>query len=211
MSFSPKADVDEVLYVPAALAMHQRPSVPGMRSTFGTGTELLSSLRLLFPVLRCTAAQTVMRSHRPLPSRRKRTYLPDLRSPFYAPSAEELSFNSQGACPRCEGTGKVKTVNVDALVPDETLTIDEGAVLPWQTLMWSLMKEVARAMGVRTDVPFKDLTAKEKDIVYHGPAVKKHIFYKAKSTNVAGELDFTYYNAIYTVENALAKVKDERA
>ena len=211
MSFSPKADVDEVLYVPAALAMHQRPSVPGMRSTFGTGTELLSSLRLLFSRL---AVHRCPNGHEVPPSlavaAEKELICPTCGAHFYAPSAEELSFNSQGACPRCEGTGKVKTVNVDALVPDETLTIDEGAVLPWQTLMWSLMKEVARAMGVRTDVPFKDLTAKEKDIVYHGPAVKKHIFYKAKSTNVAGELDFTYYNAIYTVENALAKVKDEK-
>ena len=211
MSFSPKADVDEVLYVPAALAMHQRPGVPGMRSTFGTGTELLSSLRLLFSRL---AVHRCPNGHEVPPSlavaAEKELICPTCGAHFYAPSAEELSFNSQGACPRCEGTGKVKTVNVDALVPDETLTIDEGAVLPWQTLMWSLMKDVARAMGVRTDVPFKDLTAKEKDIVYHGPAVKKHIFYKAKSTNVAGELDFTYYNAIYTVENALAKVKDEK-
>lgn len=76
--------------------------------------------------------------------------------------------------------------------------------------MWSLMTDVCRAMGVRTDVPFKDLTEKEKDIVYHGPAVKKHIFYKSKNSNEAGELDFTYYNAVYTVENALSKVKDEK-
>ena len=181
MSFSPKADVDEVLYVPAALAMHQRPSVPGMRSTFGTGTELLSSLRLLFSRL---AVHRCPNGHEVPPSlavaAEKELICPTCGAHFYAPSAEELSFNSQGACPRCEGTGKVKTVNVDALVPDETLTIDEGAVLPWQTLMWSLMKEVARAMGVRTDVPFKDLTAKEKDIVYHGPAVKKQSFTRLK-------------------------------
>ena len=97
-----------------------------------------------------------------------------------------------------------------SLVPDDSLTIDDGAVAPWNSLMWSLMTDVCREMGVRTDVPFRDLTEQEKDIVYHGPAVKKHLFYKSKNTENAGELDFTYFNAVYTVENALAKVKDEK-
>ena len=101
-------------------------------------------------------------------------------------------------------------MNMESLVPDDSLTIDEGAVAPWNSLMWTLMTDVCRAMGVRTDVPFRDLTDAEKEIVYHGPAVKKHILYKAKSSNQAGELDFTYFNAVYTVENALAKVKDEK-
>ena len=76
--------------------------------------------------------------------------------------------------------------------------------------MWSLMTDVCREMGVRANVPFRDLTDREKDIVFHGPAEKKHIFYHAKNSNQAGELDFTYYNAVYTVENALSKVKDEK-
>lgn len=129
---------------------------------------------------------------------------------FYAPGAEDLAFNSQGACRKCDGTGTVRTVDESTLIPDENLTIDEGAVAPWNTLMWSLMKDVCRAMGVRTDVPFKDLTDREKDIVLHGPAEKKHILYKAKNSNDAAELDFTFYNATYTVENALSKVKDEK-
>ena len=135
---------------------------------------------------------------------------PECGAHFYAPSAEELAFNSQGACKRCGGTGSVRTVDLDTLVPDDTLSIDDGAVAPWNSLMWSLMTDVCREMGVRTDIPFKDLTEQEKEIVYHGPAEKKHIFYKAKKSNQAGELDFTYYNAVYTVENALAKVKDEK-
>lgn len=126
------------------------------------------------------------------------------------PSSEELAFNSQGVCPECGGTGRVRTVNIDSLVPDDSISIDDGAVAPWNSLMWSLMTDVCREMGVRTDIPFRELTEKEKDIVYHGPAEKKHIFYKAKNSNQAGELDFTYYNAVYTVENALAKVKDEK-
>lgn len=207
-----KADVDQVLYIPAALALHQRPAVPGIRSTFGTGTELLNSLRLMFSRL---ASHRCPHGHYVPPSLAvaagKPLVCPECGESFYAPSAEELSFNSQGACPTCGGTGIVHTVDLATLVPDESLTIDEGAVAPWNSLMWSLMTDVCRAMGVRTDVPFRDLTDKEKDIVYNGPMVKKHIFYRPKNgSNSAGELDFTYYSAVKTVENALAKVKDDK-
>ena len=212
MTQAEKALVDEILYVPASLALHQRPAVPGVRSTFGTGTELLNSLRLMFSRLashRCPNGHY----HEPTLSVASEQELicPTCHTHFYAPSAEEMAFNSQGACVTCGGTGIVRTVDKSTLVPDESLTIDEGAVAPWGTLMWSLMTDVCREMGVRTNVPFKDLTDKEKDIVYNGPAEKKHIFYKAKNTNQAGELDFTYYNAVYTVENALSKVKDEKS
>ncbi len=211
MSFSAKADVDEVMYVPAALAMHQRPGVPGIRSTFGTGTETLNSVRLMFSRL---ASHRCPNGHYVEPSMAvaadQQLVCPECGEHFWGPSAEQLAFNSQGACPTCDGTGSIQTVDMDALIPDETMTIDDGAVAPWNSLMWSLMKDVCREMGVRTDVPFKDLTEDEKEIVYHGPAVKKHILYKAKNSNVAGEMDFTYYSAVATVENALSKVKDEK-
>lgn len=211
MTQAARASVDEVLYVPAALAMHQRPAVPGIRSTFGTGTELLNMLRLIYSRL---ASHRCPNGHYVAPSLNVAAGLelvcPECGAHFYAPSAEELSFNSSGACPTCDGTGTVRTVDESTLVPDETLSIDQGAVLPWNTLMWSLMTDVCRAMGVRTDVPFNQLSPKERDIVFHGPAEKKHIFYHSKNTNQAGELDFTYYNAVYTVQNALAKVKDEK-
>lgn len=211
MTQAARADVDEVLYVPAALAMHQRPGIPGIRSTFGTGTELLNSLRLIYSRL---ASHRCPQGHYLAPSLNvaagRELVCPVCGTHFFAPSAEELSFNSQGACHTCDGTGTVRTVDESTLVPDETLTIDGGAVAPWNTLMWSLMTDVCREMGVRTDVPFNQLTERERDIVFHGPAEKKHIFYKSKNTNQAGELDFTYYNAVYTVENALAKVKDEK-
>ena len=211
MTQAAKADVDDVLYVPAALALHQRPGVPGIRSTFGTGTELLNSLRLMYSRL---ASHRCPNGHYHAPTLAvaagQELSCPECGAHFYAPSAEELAFNSQGACRTCDGTGTVRTVDRSTLVPDESLTIDEGAVAPWNSLMWSLMTDVCRAMGVRTDVPFRELTEEEKEIVYNGPAEKKHIFYKAKKSNQAGELDFTYYNAVYTVENALAKVKDEK-
>ena len=211
MTQAAKATVDDVLYVPAALALHQRPGVPGIRSTFGTGTELLNSLRLMYSRL---ASHRCPNGHYLPPTLAvaagKELACPECGARFYAPSAEELAFNSQGACPKCSGTGSVRTVDMSTLVPDDSLTIDGGAVAPWNSLMWSLMTDVCREMGVRTDVPFRDLTEREKEIVFHGPAEKKHIFYHAKNSNQAGELDFTYYNAVYTVENALAKVKDEK-
>ena len=211
MTQAEKAWVDEVLYIPAALALRQRPGVPGIRSTFGTGSELLNSLRLMYSRLanhRCPNGHyleptlDVAAGHELI--------CPICREKFYAPSAEELAFNSQGACHTCNGTGIIRSVDLTTLVPDETLTIEEGAVAPWNSLMWSLMVDVCREMGVRTNIPFSELTDKEKDIVFHGPAEKKHIFYKAKNSNQAGELDFTYFNAVYTVENALSKVKDEQ-
>lgn len=211
MTQAPRAQVDEVLHIPAALALHQRPGVPGIRSTFGTGSELLNTLRLMFSRLanHCCPNGHYLETTLDVAAG-KELCCPVCGAQFFAPSAEELSFNSQGACQTCGGTGFVRKVDESSLVPDESLTIDEGAVLPWKTLMWSLMTDVCREMGVRTDVPFQELTKEEKEIVYHGPAEKKHIFYKAKNTNQSGELDFTYFNAVYTVENALSKVKDEK-
>ncbi len=213
MTQAARADVDEVLYVPAALALHQRPGVPGIRSTFGTGTELLNSLRLMFSRLsshRCPNGHYVQPGFQV--ASMQEIVCPECGEHFYGPGAEELAFNSQGACKCCGGTGTVRTIDRSTLIPDENLSIDEGAVAPWNSLMWSLMTDVCRAMGVRTDVPFKELTDKEKDIVYDGPMEKKHIFYRPKKadTATAGEMDFTYYSATATVLNALNKVKDEK-
>ena len=210
MTQAERAEVDDVRYVPASLALHQRPTVPGIRSTFGTMTELLNSLRLMFSRLanhRCPNGHYVNPSF--AVAAMQEITCPECHEHFYGPGAEDLAFNSRGACPTCGGIGTVRTVDESKLVPDENLTIDEGAVVVWGTLMWSLMKDVCREMGVRTDVPFKDLTPEEKEIVYHGPAEKKHIFYLNPQTGQTAEMDFTYYSAVYSVQNALAKVKDD--
>ncbi len=211
MTQAATAQVDEVRYIPAALALHQRPGVPGVRSTFGTSTELLNALRLMFSRL---ASHRCPNGHYQEPTldvaAERPIFCPVCGERVEAPGAEMLAFNSQGACPACGGTGVVRTVDRSTLVPDESLTIDQGAVAPWNSLMWSLMTDVCRAMGVRTDVPFSQLTEAERDIVFNGPAEKKHILYRSKSTEEFAELDFTYFNAVYTVENALAKVKDEK-
>ena len=210
MTQASRALADDVRYVPAALALHQRPGVPGIRSTFGTMSELLNSLRLMFSRL---ASHRCPNGHYLEPTldvaAEQPIYCPVCGERVYAPGAEQLAFNSEGACRCCGGTGVVRTVDESTLVPDDSLTIDEGAVAPWGYLMWSLMKDVAREMGVRTDVPFRDLTPEEKEIVYHGPAEKRHIIYKNEKTNGFAEMDFTYYSAVYSVENALSKVKDE--
>jgi excinuclease ABC subunit A len=211
MTQAARAQVDDVRYVPAALALHQRPGVPGIRSTFGTSTELLNSLRLMYSRLgshRCPNGHYLEPSMDVAAGREQ--VCPVCGARFYGPGAEDLAFNSTGACKHCDGTGVVRTVDESTLVPDESLTIDEGAVAPWQSLMWSLMKDIAREMGVRTDVPFSQLTEKEREIVFHGPPEKHHLLYFNEKTNTAGEMDFTYYSAVYTVENALSRVKDEK-
>ena len=210
MTQAARAEVEDVRYVPAALALHQRPGVPGIRSTFGTSTELLNSLRLMFSRL---ASHRCPNGHYLPPSldvaAEREQVCPECGASFFAPGAEELAFNSQGACRKCEGTGVVREVDLSTLVPDDSLTIDEGAVAPWQSLMWSLMKDMARDMGVRTDVPWRELTDKERDIVLHAPPEKRHVVYQMR-TGESGEMDFTFFNAVYTVENALKNVKDEK-
>lgn len=211
MTQAERADVDDIRYVPAALALRQRPGVPGIRSTFGTLSELLNSLRLMFSRL---ASHRCPNGHYCPPSLSvavmQEITCPVCGAKFYGPGAEELAFNSSGACPTCGGTGVVRNVNEAALVPDDSKTIDEGAVAVWGTLMWSLMKDIVRTMGVRTDVPFRDLTLKEKEIVYHGELKKHHIHYVNPNTLEPTEMDFNYYSAVNSVKNALAKVKDEK-
>ena len=208
MTQAERAEVDDVRYVPASLALHQRPTVPGIRSTFGTMTELMNSLRLMFSRL---ANHCCPNGHYVKPSfavaAMQEITCPECHEHFYGPGAEDLAFNSRGACPTCGGIGTVRMVDESKLVPDENLTIDEGAVVVWGTLMWSLMKDVCREMGVRTDVPFKDLTPEEKEIAYTGPPEKKHIFYLNPKQGQPAEMDFTYSIAVYTVQNALPKVK----
>ena len=212
MTQAERAEVDDVRYVPAALALRQRPGVPGIRSTFGTSTELLNSLRLMYSRL---ASHRCPNGHYLAPSldvaAERELVCPECGARFFAPGAEELAFNSQGACKRCDGTGVVREVDMDTIIPDDSLTIDEGAVAPWQSLMWSLMKDIARDhLGVRTDVPWRDLTDSERDIVLHAPPEKHHMVYQIKKDGRSGEMDFTFFNAVNTVENALKNVKDEK-
>lgn len=205
------ADADEVVHIPAAIALRQRPGIPDVRSTFGTATEVLNYLRLMFSRLsshRCPNGHYVPPSMRV--ALEKPLTCPECGASFMPPGAEDLAFNSGGACEHCQGTGVVRTVDEGTLIKDPNLSLEEGAVAPWRNLMWSAMIPVAKEMGVRVDVPYKDLDEKEKQIVLHGPMEKKHILYVPKNGGTPAELDFTFYSAENSVLNALAKAKDEK-
>lgn len=209
MSHAPKATVDSVRHVPAALALRQRPNIPGARSTFGTSTELLNVLRLLFSRL---GSHVCSNGHRLEPTIDVAAGL-DLTCPvcgvtFSPPGAEELAFNSDGACPTCSGLGVVREIDDALLVPDPSLTIDGGAVAPWKLMGLTVMPQIVGEMGVRTDVPYRDLADEEVDIVLHGPAEKHRIKVPSKSGKLF-ELNFTYRNARVAVQEALDKAASE--
>ena len=210
ISQTQKAQVDLIQYVPAALALHQRPNIPNIRSTFGTSTELLNSLRLLYS--RCGnyfcsnghMQEATLNIAREMPIK-----CDECGEEFYGLGAEEYAFNSDGACPACSGTGYVRDVDITKLVPDETKTLEEGAVESWNMFGISWMYHVAGELGVRVDVPFKDLTDEEKDIVYNGGAVKKYINIPSKNGKLF-ELNAEYRNAYKAVEEALKNAKTEK-
>lgn len=208
MSQAPRADVDEVRHVPAALALRQRPGVPGVRSTFGTSTELLNVLRLMFSRL---ASHACPNGHRIAPTIDVAAEVP-IACPVcgeqvHAPGAEDLAFNSEGACPRCEGIGVVRTVDDSALVPDPTLSLDKGAVVPWRMFGFNVQPDIAREFGVRTDVPWQDLEDWERDVVLDGPEEKKHII--VTSRKGVHDLDFTFRNARLTITEELKRANTE--
>nr|WP_141564725.1 excinuclease ABC subunit UvrA [Dietzia alimentaria] len=209
MAQAPRADVDAVIHVPAALALRQRPGVPGVRSTFGTSTELLNVLRLMFSRL---ASHVCPNGHRVPPTfdvaAEVPFHCPVCRAEVKAPGAEALAFNSEGACPTCEGTGIVREVDDEALVPDTSKTLDEGAVKPWNMFGWKVQPDIAREFGVRTDVPWRDLDAWERDIVLGGPEEKKEITLQSKKG--VRDIDFTFRNARLTVTEELRRAEDEK-
>ncbi|WP_405287778.1 excinuclease ABC subunit UvrA [Methanobrevibacter sp.] len=205
-----KAKVDSIQYVPAALALNQRPNIPNVRSTFGTSTELLNSLRLLYS--RC-GSYTCPNGHLNIPTLNVAREIPIVCSEcgveFYGLGAEEYAFNSDGACPACSGTGFVRDVDSSKLVSDDTKTLEDGAVDAWNQFGISWMYHVAGELGVRLDVPFKDLTDEEKDIVYNGPSVKKYINIPSKNGKLF-ELNAEYRNAHRAIEEALKNAKTEK-
>ena len=206
---APRADVDSVSHVPAALALRQRPGVPGPRSTFGTSTELLNVLRLMFSRL---SAHVCPNGHRVPPTvnvaAEEPIVCPECGVSFFGPGAEALAFNSAGACPTCEGLGTTREVDDAALIRDVDMSIDDGTVIPWQMFGFNVQPQIAREFGVRTDVPWRELTDHEKQIVLDGPEEKKHI----TVTSVKGvhDLDFTFRNARLTVTEELKRADTEK-
>nr|WP_274636970.1 excinuclease ABC subunit UvrA [Microbacterium bovistercoris] len=209
MAQASRADVDSVEHVPAALALRQRPGVPGVRSTFGTSSELLNVLRLMFSRL---SSHVCPNGHRVPPTidvaAETPIFCPVCGERVHPPGAEALAFNSEGACPTCAGTGIVRGVDDDALIPDTGKTIDEGAVAPWNVFGFNVQPDIVREFGVRTDIPYRDLTDREKQVVLAGPEEKKHIV--VTSRRGLHDLDFTFRNARLTVTKELERATDEK-
>ena len=210
MSHAARATVDSVRHVPAALALRQRPGVPGARSTFGTSTELLNVLRVMFSRL---GSHQCPNGHRLAPTidvaADKDLRCPVCGAEFSPPGAESLAFNSDGACPTCAGIGVVRDIDDRALVPDPSKSIDQGAVAPWGMFGLAVMPQVVAEFGVRTDVPYDELTAQEREIVLDGPAEKRQIRVPSKSGKLF-DLNFTYRSARQAVREALKNAASEK-
>lgn len=213
-----RAQVDEVRHIPSALALRQRPTVPGVRSTVGTVTEVFNVMRLIFSRL---GSPVCPNGHRVPPTIKisqamdltgeamGRIACPTCGVQFYAFSAEDFAFNSDGACQKCQGLGRIEQIDDEKIIADDRLTLEKGAVATWQIPGRNWMWRIARELGVRTDVAYRDLTAQEKEIVLHGKERKVPIDLPT-STGRVYHLDALYENAYNAVENSRKTTKSER-
>ncbi|MFX3618512.1 MAG: ATP-binding cassette domain-containing protein [Sporolactobacillus sp.] len=223
ISQSSKAQVQEVRHIPSALALKQRPKVPSVRSTVGTMTEIFNVVRLIFSRLGSTCCPN---GHR-IPPTLKIAQAMDLPSgsdrrpgemtcptcgiKFMAPGAEDFAFNSGGACPECQGLGQIKELDPETLIADENKTIREGAVSSWRLPGRNFMPIVAETIGVRIDVPFKELTEREKEIVFHGEKKKYPVDFTAGTGRVFHTEKTLYENAYQAIYDSMNTTKSDRA
>ncbi|WEV70828.1 AAA family ATPase [Lactobacillus sp. ESL0785] len=213
-----RAEVDEVRHIPSALALRQRPPMPGVRSTVGTVTEVFNILRLIFSRL---GSPVCPNGHR-IKSTIKIAQAMDLSGAamgqitcpvcgvhFYAFSAEDFAFNSDGACKECQGLGTVEQIDDSKIIADENLSLEQGAVATWQIPGRNWMWRIARELGVRVDVPYRELNTKEKQIVLHGKERKIPVDVPT-STGRVYHLNALYENAYQAVANSRRTTKSER-
>ncbi len=202
LSQAQRPDVDRIDHLPAALALRQRPPVPGPRSTVGTMSEVLNVLRLMMSRL---GSHLCPNGHRVAPSiatLREEIVCPVCGAHFEHPSAESFAFNSYGACPACQGLGVRSEVDVSTLVPDPGKTIEQGAVLPWNSGGRRLSMYAAGELGVRLDVPYRFLTDQERDIVLRGEPVRRQVTLSGRNGRTV-QLSVNYDNAVAAVERSL--------
>ena len=223
ISQSKRSQVQEVRHIPSAIALRQRPNVPSERSTVGSMSELFNVVRLIFSRLGSTVCPN---GHRISPSLKiaqsmdlpggpdsKMGYItcPECGVEFMAKSAEDFAFNSGGACPECHGTGKVRELDESKLIGDENLSLAEGVVASWHLPGRNFMPTVAETLGVRTDVPYKDLTDAEKEIVLHGEKKQYPVDFRTSTGRVFHTDKTLYENAFAAVYDSLKTVKSDRA
>src|SRR5579863_5084422 len=197
-----RPDVDRIEHLPPALALRQRPPIPGPRSTVGTMSEVLNVLRLTMSRL---GSHLCPNGHMVGPSIAafsEEIVCPVCGARFVHPSAESFAFNSYGACPACQGLGVRSEVDVATLVPDQDKTIADGAVLPWNSGGRRLSMYAAGELGVRLDVPYRSLTDHERDIVLHGEPVQEHVTLQGRNGRSV-QLSVNYDNAVAAVERSL--------
>jgi excinuclease ABC subunit A len=198
-----RPDVDRIDYLPPALALRQRPPIPGPRSTVGTMSEVLNVLRLMMSRLGSHLCPNGHRVDPSIDTQGTEIICPVCGAHFVHPSAESFSFNSYGACPACQGLGVRSEVDVSTLVGDPDKTIEEGAVLPWNSGGRRLSMYAAAEQGVRLNVPYRSLTKRERDIVLHGGPVQRRVTLESKRTGRSVELSVNYDNAVAAVERSL--------
>lgn len=215
-----KANVESVKHIPSALALRQRPAIPSERATVGTMSELLNVIRLVFsrlgrpvcpnghafgPDLKVAQAMSKSGEEMGLLT------CPTCGVEFYAYGAEDFAFNSTGACETCQGTGNVRQLDESKLIADEELSLADGAVASWRLPGRNFMPSVAEQAGVRINVPFKELTAKEKDFVLNGPQKKFKMDFYTSTGRVFHDFNVLYENAHQAVLESAKTSKSERA
>lgn len=111
---------------------------------------------------------------------------------FTLPKVEPrlFSFNAPfGACEACDGLGTNLEVDLDLVIPDDSLSIDDGAIIPWNPISSNyypqMLSQACETFGIKTDVPFKDLSEEDKEIILNGSGDRKfHFHYKNDFGNV---------------------------
>ncbi|WP_242363866.1 excinuclease ABC subunit UvrA [Limosilactobacillus antri] len=215
-----QAAVRSVKHIPSALALRQRPAIPSERATVGTMSEMFNVIRLIFSRLgspvcpnghRLKPSLTIAEAMSKSGDAMGRLTCPVCGAQFSAYSAEDFAFNSAGACENCQGTGKVRQIDESKLIGDPTLTLAEGAVAAWHLPGRNFMPNVAEQAGVRINVPYQDLTAREKDFVLNGPAQKFKMDFRSGTGRVFHDFNALYENAHEAVLRSAQTSKSERS
>ncbi|MGJ5176481.1 excinuclease ABC subunit UvrA [Bradyrhizobium oligotrophicum] len=134
-------EVDSVEGLPPAVALQQQRGAPTTRSSVGSVTTLSNLLRMLY-----SRAGDYPRKQ------------PLLYAESFSPNTPE------GACPNCHGIGRVHEVNERTLVPDDTLTIREGAVAAWPTAWQGQnLRDILVSLGYDVDRPWRELPKRDRD------------------------------------------------
>ena len=116
-----------------------------------------------------------------------------------------FSFNAPfGACPDCDGIGVKLEVDKDLVIPDDTKTLNEGALAPWNPISSkyypTMLQQACEAFGIDMDTPFKDLPDKDKKIILYGAGDREFHFKFESDFGGLKDIDTTFEGVIPNVE-----------